>query len=156
MNETRIINWRAMELIKARLANRTPGNWKPLPEGKWVRSEVAKDYETGRGIVTTYRDVTDEEWAKNRLNDADFVAHAPDDIAALIAEVEQLSRWLDEKHDYPRCGDCDNVKICGVHDCPENPLYSEEQFCDECAGCKSPQDDKHGGPCGPCTCVTET
>lgn len=90
---------------------------------------------------------------KRRL--MDLIGEYDKEHQELEARVKELRDQLDERYDYPRCGECDNVKICGVHDCEQNPLYSESQMCEDCAGCKTPQDDQHGGPCDPCKCQIE-
>lgn len=77
-------------------------------------------------------------------------------IAEVKTEIQRLNEKISELAEYQcehRCGTCDNGMTCGVHDCEANPLHSVEQYCSACAGCKSPQDDKHGGPCDPCTCI---
>lgn len=83
---------KTLQAIKDRLEKRTQGTWQPCKSDspKWVfatRPHVDID---GVEIVT----VSDSEWKENRNNDAEFVANAPADIAALIAEVERLQLKL--------------------------------------------------------------
>lgn len=76
--------------IKARLAAATPGPW------TWVCHSTA-----GVSEWTVF-DAADHALATNRHGwrpDAEFIAHAPTDIAALLAEVERLRAELaDEYH----------------------------------------------------------
>ena len=91
-----------LEPIKARLTAATPGPWLinddhglavedgsrngPTGYGRWICGEINNNYERER----------------NRAN-ATFIAAAPEDIAALIAEVE-LAR--DAAAHFFHCGDC--------------------------------------------------
>ena len=74
-----------LEPIKARLAAATPGPWgqgmagdKPLPE---------VDYSAAFGFITINERSDD---GAGGVADADFIAHAPTDLADLVAEVERL------------------------------------------------------------------
>lgn len=70
-----------LQAIKARLAAAMPGPW-TIKRGRYVVSDrLLYDVDTscvygGDNLV--------------------FIAHAPEDVAALIAEVERLERWKSE------------------------------------------------------------
>ena len=78
-----------LEPIKERLAAATPGPWRVWhdPDPSKVRSTAVEtawcygDIEGDTELITDYLP-TDA--------DAEMIAHAPEDIAALVAEVEQL------------------------------------------------------------------
>ncbi|HEY9791458.1 MAG TPA: hypothetical protein V6D22_13725 [Candidatus Obscuribacterales bacterium] len=74
-------------------------------------------------------------------------------VNALRERVKELQAQLDARYDHPRCGQCDNEKVCIVHDCPNGVHYSESQFCDKCGKCKKPQCANNGGPCDACRCT---
>jgi hypothetical protein len=83
-----------LEPIKARLAAATPGPWRvwtdPDPtkvratavETAWCHGDIEGDTE----LITDYLP-TDA--------DAEMIAHAPEDLAALVAEVERLRGQID-------------------------------------------------------------
>ena len=77
-----------IEAIKARLAAATPGPW-ALVDFPVMFPRVQSIAEDKSNICETWG------WA-----DAKFIAHAPTDIAALLAEVERLQRerseWCDQ------------------------------------------------------------
>jgi hypothetical protein len=80
--------------------------------------------------------------------------YAPDFYRKAL-QFENLQAQLDERYDHPRCGECDNERVCMVHDCPANPKYTESQLCENCAGCIDPRSEGEGGPCNGCTCPAE-
>lgn len=71
-----------LQLIKARLAAATPGPWKVEPaesaEGSFIATMGPIFIMPPTQHLARYAD------------DADLIAHAPTDIAALVAEVERL------------------------------------------------------------------
>jgi len=70
-----------LEAIKARLAAATPGPW-------WVD-------ESRRGVEAQAYGYPIEIVARTGRADAVLIAHAPGDIAALVAEVERLREGED-------------------------------------------------------------
>ena len=79
-----------LDAIKARLAAATPGPWRHGPETDAKVGNVV-DFgppPTAPFAVLYCADTRDAR--AQRLHDADLIAHAPTDIAALIAEVEAL------------------------------------------------------------------
>lgn len=81
-----------LEAIKAQLAGRTPGNWE-LGDG-WVYTTPIYDDDrrlTPIGRVAKYADPERQAAERDRVQrDLDLIAHAPEDLAALVAEVERL------------------------------------------------------------------
>ena len=75
-----------LEPIKERLAAATPGPWK-AKEDSWDGYSVVID-DSGPGVSIIAEQIGQGE-DKGR-GDAEFIAHAPEDIAALITEVETL------------------------------------------------------------------
>ena len=71
-----------IEEIKARLDAATPGPW---PDD-YV-------YDTIRHIARNceFESVTDPDFGWDRYSDSPLIAHAPDDIAYLLTELERLS-----------------------------------------------------------------
>jgi hypothetical protein len=69
-----------LEPIKARLAAATPGPW--AASSPWGELRVVS---APNGPVSTANDA-------GGFNNADFIAAAPEDMAALVAEVERLTR----------------------------------------------------------------
>lgn len=71
-----------LDAVQARLEAATPGPWKPYRTGKWehdnyvVREDLA-------GVAMQYALV----W---QPGDAELIAHAPSDLAALLAVVRAL------------------------------------------------------------------
>lgn len=113
----------------------------------WYRGEKIEE---SRSDFKALRESTST--MKRRL--MDLIGEFDTDKLVLETKVKELQDALDERYDYPRCGNCDNVKICGIHDCPSNPHYSEAQLCPDCGRCMTPQDEEHGGPCDRCDCKT--
>lgn len=70
-----------LDAIKARVAAATPGPWYVhYDQRRWVRAYgPSGDH-----------DLADESWKENRDNDALFVAHARQDVPALLDEIERL------------------------------------------------------------------
>ena len=80
-----------IEAIKARLAAATPGPWRHGPETDAKVGNVV-DFgppPTAPFAVLYCADTRDAR--AQRLHDADLIAHAPTDIAALLAEVRRLT-----------------------------------------------------------------
>ena len=75
--------------IRARLEAATPGPWEAV---KW------EDYDHMNGYVETW-DVEgpDHDGDGNGQQDAEFIAHARDDVPFLLAEIERLSTALAER-----------------------------------------------------------
>jgi hypothetical protein len=72
----------AIQEIRDRLAGATPGPWSPVTTGRWDHSNYVCR-EDLLGVAMQYALV----W---QAGDAEFIAHAPDDITALLAEVDRL------------------------------------------------------------------
>lgn len=72
--------------IKARQAKATPGEWRVLYATSGNR-RIAYMVESGEVCIAHLDQRADEAKA---IDDADFIAHAPADVAALVAEVEGL------------------------------------------------------------------
>lgn len=78
-----------IDAIEARLAAAIPGPWTYIKKvGCVYVEEFAKDGEGGVAEILSYHDA-----------DGEFIAHAPADIAALLAEVERLQRERAEWRD---------------------------------------------------------
>lgn len=84
--------------IKARADAATPGPWK-TGEDDFTKHTIyaAKDRAT---IIVQRRDDSDMFWnsiipLKQTFSDAAFIAHAREDVPALLEEVERLRKQLD-------------------------------------------------------------
>ena len=75
-----------LEPIKERLAAATPGPWK-AKEDSWDGYSVVID-DSGPGVSIIAEQIG-QGWDEGR-GDAEFIANAPEYIAALVAEVERL------------------------------------------------------------------
>jgi hypothetical protein len=77
-----------LQAIRERLANATPGPWEAFKDNDG-------GYNTEWLVTTADGYVAICDWGNGTLkSDAQFIAHAPTDIAALIAEVEKLKAKL--------------------------------------------------------------
>jgi len=76
-----------LDAIKARLSNITPGDWYQgvYPDGDPIDGPTG-EYRPNSNILCEGEEIARAECT----TDAAFIAHAPTDIAALIAEVEAL------------------------------------------------------------------
>lgn len=106
--------------IEARLAAATPGDWEAFTDvsevwkgAEWLISSTMDD-----GAVYLITD-----WGSGlRGPDAEFIAHAPEDIRALLDEVKRLQAQIDavvhiHKYTYlagigEYCGACDAAYPC--------------------------------------------
>lgn len=90
MNETEL------ELIRARTEKATPGPWQvERTEDVWSISAEAGDI-----VQTVYEsDWQYEAGGVQRIGDAEFVAHARDDIPLLLAEVDRLQAKIADAWD---------------------------------------------------------
>jgi hypothetical protein len=84
--------------IKERLAAATPGPWDAVWEvcyGWEVRAAAAErpGYESGSLAAVWKRDRGDSDLLAQP--DAEFIAHAREDVPALVAEIERLQHMLD-------------------------------------------------------------
>lgn len=78
--------------IEARLNAATPGPWAPISD---MPSWAVASFNAQTDVVTTRNRQYRSPGVTNygcRLHDADFIAAAPTDIAALLAEVRRLNR----------------------------------------------------------------
>ena len=89
-----------LEPIKKRLAAATPGPWEaqdfdnfPGDEG----SAIVGAFGVGLVAYALRHGSSGDGWYDEEQCDADatFIAHAPEDIAALVAEVERLTAQID-------------------------------------------------------------
>lgn len=76
--------------IKSRLAAATPGPW-TASQGSDEYNDPTEFY-----YVTSPTDTVFLDGGLCEQADADLIAHAPDDIAALVAEVERLQGQLEQ------------------------------------------------------------
>lgn len=83
-----------IEEIKGRLDKRTQGDWESIPCEKKYAVYV-------KGTITA---ITGWGRVLQTKEDADFIAHAPDDIANLLSEVERLhgaiSKWIGDENEF--------------------------------------------------------
>ena len=84
-----------LEPIKERLAAATPGPWEMSydADDKWT-SITGQPYDDG-GQWLVCPEVATCEGEPDA--DSTFIAHAPEDIAALVAEVERLRGQIDAR-----------------------------------------------------------
>ena len=89
-----------LEAIKDRLAAATPGPWvvrfEPDADGCDDYWRIEMPTENG-GHRTQMANPRHEEWTPERREDWVLIANAPADLAALIAEVEELRAELELK-----------------------------------------------------------
>ncbi len=80
-----------LEPIKARLAAATPGPWgfHVLPQPVGITVATIHSEQGPRETCWTV-DLPPEIGGMGTEKDAEFIANAPEDIAALVAEVERL------------------------------------------------------------------
>ena len=106
--------------VKERLRDATPGLWSRPTRGSSIYSNNGED-------------LTAETWEcedsiDDAAPDADLIAHAPGDLAALVAEVERLRVLAGEIAPAPRCGGCRGL---GGHrvDSPACEFYQDPLTC---------------------------
>ena len=73
-----------LDAIRARLVTITPGAWGWEIVSAWGKNFAALEIADAVYIRVPYYE--------NAVNDAQFIAHAPEDIAALLARIEALER----------------------------------------------------------------
>jgi len=78
------MNDKELTAIRARYEASTPGTWEPHYSYWAVDGTIA-----GRGVQSNYAKVIYNA-PYNRQEDVDFIAHAHQDIPALLAEIEHL------------------------------------------------------------------
>ena len=85
-----------LEPIKERLAAATPGPWDfhVLPQSVGITVATSHSEQGPRETCWTV-DLPPEIGGMGTEKDATFIAHAPEDIAALISEVERLRGQID-------------------------------------------------------------
>lgn len=79
-----------LEAIKARLAAATPGPWRAVEMTHYGEPGTGFGWVAG-GKQPCGAIMGEESGGAGMLEDAVFIAHAPEDIAALVAEVERLA-----------------------------------------------------------------
>jgi hypothetical protein len=94
-----MITQQYLDEIKARVSKTTVA--------PWVASIEGRDHESGSHFIMTGIPAGENIWQEKRgedleiigatIDDLDFIAHARQDIPALIAEVERLHRLLTSK-----------------------------------------------------------
>ena len=85
-----------LEPIKARLEAATPGPWDfyVLPQSVGITTATIHSEHGPRETCWTV-DLPPEIGGMGTEKDAEFIANAPEDIAALVAEVEQLREQVE-------------------------------------------------------------
>lgn len=106
-----------LEQIKERNAKRTPGPWKLQFDG-YDYSVIAPDDEPGTMFIA--------EKCMQGSRDADFIAHAPEDLDWLIAEVEKLRSRYSELRTAVGAGWAVLDKALGVYAQHVDPPTPEE------------------------------
>jgi hypothetical protein len=94
-----MINKEYLDEIKARVSKTTIA--------PWVASIEGRDHESGSHFIMTGISVGENIWQEKRgedleisgatIDDLDFIAHARQDIPALIEEIERLHKLLTSK-----------------------------------------------------------
>ena len=77
-----------LQAIRDKLAKATPGPWQPHPRS--VYQDVEGDEMGGLGFDVDGPPEPQLRGQFSRGADANFIAHAPEDIAALLEEVDRL------------------------------------------------------------------
>jgi hypothetical protein len=100
-----------LDEIAARLADATPGPWETVPS--WHPGYVAA-FDSSRGTQV----VAEAHRSGLRLAaNADLIAHAPEDLAALLAVAHAAQDALSPFHTVRHSDSCDFLTACdcGVH-----------------------------------------
>ena len=140
--------------IEERLRAATPGPWQAMRQGnQYIETDYLPTAKVvGASVVTGLKRpwnphayisfgmrATTHEEARFTDADADFIAHAPTDIAALIAEVKRLREALRQACTCATCNGAGEIDfVTGYKDNgPNDPIevYALDE-CPECAGQK--------------------
>lgn len=81
-----------LDAIQERLADATPGPWVWLGEAELASPTIPEPEDED-----DYQYITNEDGQIDSSDDADLIAHAPQDLTDLLAEVERLRAALDLK-----------------------------------------------------------
>ena len=110
-----------LESIKERLDEATPGPWDfcALPQSVGITVATIHSEHGPRETCWTV-DLPPEIGGMGTEKDAEFIAHAPEDIASLISEVERLRELIEPLRaiidSHP------NPLECGKHDDDDDPV----------------------------------
>jgi hypothetical protein len=85
-----------LKAIKERLAKATPGPWRAIDESDYDVRVYEGDIASSDNSRVVARYSGDERVETFSDRDADLIAHAPADLASLVAEVESLRALLRE------------------------------------------------------------
>lgn len=119
-----------LDAIEARLRAATPGPWRNNPTD-WLEIWANRDAAGWDAFfIATLRTRLNPDPGRQAAHDASFIAHAPEDIAALVAAVRErdaaLARAADEEHVWTRCKPCAN---------DDGPCPCSGVLCDSCEQC---------------------
>jgi hypothetical protein len=105
-----------LDAIAARLEAATPGPWEPYRTRGWDHDNYVVRPD-GQGVAMQYALV----WAPG---DADFIAHAPADLAAMHAALEAV---LDANDRYMRGEISGTALSIDIHAALDAPLQTKEE-----------------------------
>jgi hypothetical protein len=95
--------------IRERLAKATPGPWERKAGYRTYRVLYRHDGETVREVATCSESIQD-------MRDADFIAHAPADVADLLTAVDRLTLHLAEVQQEKKYTEADLIEsMCKGH-----------------------------------------
>ena len=129
-----------LEPIKERLAAATPGPWK-AKEDSWDGYSVVID-DNGPGVSIIAEQIGQGE--DGGRGDAEFIANAPEDIAALVAEVERLRATihvltserdsaLERNNDLIEQSEKQQSRLSAVENLHRRSTYkSDDPYCETC------------------------
>lgn len=105
--------------IRARLANITPAPW-IVSDTSIVSDELEKC------IAVIESDGGYEETSERRAGNAAFIAHAPQDIADLLAEVDRLRAYIRNAPELADTCVFDALgEVCEACRCQRNPAFNQ-------------------------------
>ena len=101
-----------LQAIQKRLENATPGPWvfNILPQSVGITVATIHSEHGPRETCWTV-DLPPEIGGMGTKEDAEFIAHAPEDIAALLAEVERLKGRIEKVRELHKPIDALNTSV---------------------------------------------
>jgi len=86
-----------LEAIKAREKKATPGPWHQRIHIVWDADPVEDSLDAGQICKCHYREDMNGLGVHDDIHNAEFIAHAREDIPALVREVERLRKELENR-----------------------------------------------------------
>ena len=83
-----------LKAIEERAAKATSPPWEPDPDGTTIRLSAPDPQHRGRQVCSTESRPTMSMMSQNQAHNANFIAHARDDIPWLLAKVREQEEEL--------------------------------------------------------------